>query len=498
MIDTSPASIAAVDLGSNSFHMIVADASNGQIKVIDRMREMVRLAAGLDENNELREDAATRAIECLMRFGERLQDLESGSVRVVGTNTLRKARNSSVFIAQAEAALGHPIDIISGSEEARLIYLGVSHGLEDDSDTRLVIDIGGGSSEFIVGRHFDPLVTESLHMGCVSMSNRFFADGGITRKAMHLAELAARQELEPIEERYRETGWQSAIGASGTNLAIRDVVIAHGWSEDGISKKSLDTLIEQMVEIGKVEDLDFQGLSNERRTVFAGGVAILRAAFEALGIQRMRVSDLALREGLLYDLLGRIQHEDVREQTIEGLIERYDVDRAQGERVSVTAREFWQQIAKPWQIDSDDALRLLRWAAKIHEIGSAISHSQYQKHGAYLVSHMDMPGFARGEQRQLAALVRCHRRKLPSSEFKQFVGEIPATLKKISVLLRLSIVLHRRRSVAELPPIVASAEDKTIRLKFPSQWLDEHPLTRADLEQEASFLKAAGFRLKFK
>ena len=498
MIDHLPETIAAIDLGSNSFHMIVAETDQGQFKVVDKMRDMVRLAAGLDATNKLDDATMDRAVASLERFGERLRDMEPGSVRVVGTNTLRKAKNSEKFVLRAEAALGHPIDIIAGSEEARLIYLGVSHGLEDESELRLVIDIGGGSTEFIVGRHFEPLVAESLHIGCVSMSNQFFADGKITAEQFEQAELYARQEIEPIEEKYRSTGWQTAIGASGTNLAIYKVVMQNGWSKDGITAEALVTLREKLIECGAIDNIDFLGLSNERRPVFVGGVAILCAAFEALSIQQLRVTDSALREGLLYDLLGRIQHEDVRERTVENLIERYQVDRGQADRVFVTARDFWEQVSGGWELDDENALLLLRWASQLHEIGRAIAHSQYQKHGSYLLANMDLPGFARGEQRRLAAIVRLHRRKLVDSVLSTFTEQWRQKLSRLIVLLRLSVVLHRRRSVLDLPDIKIKADAKAIKLQFPPDWLDEHPLTFADLEQEAAYLKATKFKLKFK
>lgn len=498
MIDHIPSTIAAVDLGSNSFHMIVAETSDGNFQVIDKMRDMVRLAAGLNKNNEIDEPTIEIALAALNRFGERLRDLDPGSVRIVGTNTLRKARNSAEFVSRAEAALGHSIDIIAGSEEARLIYLGVSHGLEDESEKRLVIDIGGGSTEFIVGRHFEPLLAESLHMGCVSMSNRFFSDGKISESQFEHAVISARQEIEPIEEKYRSSGWQTSIGASGTNLAIYDVVMENGWSKDGITAEALKTVRKELITCGSVEKINFAGLSNERRPVFAGGVAILCAAFEALEITHLRISDSALREGLLYDLLGRIQHEDVRERTVESLVERYQADRAQGERVFVTVRDFWEQAKKTWDLDDENSLLLLRWGSHLHEIGRAIAHSQYQKHGSYLLANMDLAGFARGEQRRLATLVRAHRRKISESSFKQYPEEWRKKLLKLVVLLRLSVVLHRRRSVLDLPAIKLKVDDASVKLQFPNDWLEKHPLTFADLEQESAYLKAAGYKLKFK
>jgi len=498
LIEDVPASIAAVDLGSNSFHMVVAETANGHFKIIDRVREMVRLAAGLGPDNNIGEDAKTRAIECLQRFGERIRDFETGSVRVVGTNMLRKARNGRDFRAEAEAAIGYPIDVISGREEARLIYLGVSHGLEDESDLRLVIDIGGGSTELILGRHFDPVMMESLHMGCVGMSAAHFADGEITASRMRLAQLRACQELEPIESTYRAQGWQSVIGASGTNVAIRDVIVAKGWSKDGITRASLEQLRDLMIDARHIDKLDLPGLSDERRPVFPGGVAILLGIFHTLDIDHLRVSSSALREGLLYDLLGRIQHEDVREQTVEGLIDRYGIDRGQGHRVFITAKNLWRQIGDDWGIAGDELERLLRWAGALHEIGRAIAHSQYHKHGGYLLTHLDMPGFSRGEQRRLAVLVRGHRRKYPLTEFDTLPKPIREGIEKLCVLLRLAVVLHRRRSETQLPDIKIKGEENKIRLRFPEGWLEDHQLTSADLEMEANYLKAAGYKLKFK
>ena len=499
MSTPNPTTIAAIDLGSNSFHMIVARVEqDDNFRVVDRMRSMVRLAAGLDGEGNLTDKATARALACLEQFGERVRSLPRGAVRVVGTNTLRKARNAAVFIARAEAALGHAIDIISGYEEARLIYLGVSHGLDDEADIRLVVDIGGGSTEFILGRRFDPLYMESLHMGCVSHSAMHLADGVISAATLHAAEIAARLELEPLETNFRRIGWQSEIGASGSIIAIRDVISALGFSQDGITPPALARLKQVMIEAGRVERLDLPSLSEERRPVFAGGVAILAATFDALGLARMRVSQSALREGLLYDLLGRIQQEDVRERTVAELVQRYQVEREQGDRIDHTAQRLLAQCPPEWQLAGEDQRRLLHWAAQLHEIGLAISHSQYQKHGEYLLSNHDMPGFARGEQRRLAALVRNHRRKLALPELHVLPPDQVAQVLRLVCVLRLAYVLHRRRASEHLPEVEFGVEGDTLRLRFPAGWLNEHPLTRADLEQEASYLKPAGFKLKFK
>ncbi|SCZ51841.1 exopolyphosphatase [Thiohalomonas denitrificans] len=493
----SPDSIAAVDLGSNSFHLIVAQPLNGHMHVVDRLRETVRLAAGLDARDHLSADARERALECLRRFGQRLEGLPPGSVRVVGTNTLRKARNAGDFIEEATAALGHPVEIIAGREEARLIYLGVSHSLPDAPDNHLVVDIGGGSTEVIIGKRFEALHRESLHMGCVSYSRRFFPKGRLTKSAMDEAVIAARLELEPVEADYRRFGWSDAVGASGTAKAVRQVMEQNGWSESGITLASLRRLSEAMIKAGHVDNLDFKGLKEERRPVFAGGVAVLIALFEALEIEAMQVSEWALREGVLYDLIGRIRHEDVRERTITAMAKRYNVDAAQAQRVEKTTLALLEPVADPWGLDGGEADYLLGWAARLHEIGLAVAHSQHHKHAAYLLENSDMPGFSRQEQQSLALLVRSHRQKFPAARLK---GVPPATatyLQRMAVLLRLAVALHRSRNDASLSGVGIAVDGKRITLKLPKGWLDANPLTRADLEVEARFLSAANYKFTF-
>ena len=498
MPNASPATIAAIDLGSNSFHMIVAHTVGDHFRVVDRMRRAVRLGAGLSADNQLDPAAIDRAMACLAQFGERVRGLPPEAVRVVGTNTLRKARNTAGFLARAEALLGHRVDVITGHEEARLIYLGVSHGLDDDADVRLVVDIGGGSSEFILGRRFDPLHMESLHMGCVGYSVRYFADGQISASRFKAAALAARQELEPIETSYRRIGWQSVIGASGTIMSVGDVLRQQGGGQDGITSVELDQLKQAVLAAGHVDKLNLPGLPDERRAVFPGGLAILCAIFDALGISRMRVSDSAIREGLLYDLLGRIQQEDVRERAVGALVMRYHIDSAQAQRVENTAVELLRQVATPWGLAGEENERLLRWAATLHEIGLSVSHSQYHKHGGYLLTYLDIPGFATGEQQRLAALVRGHRRKVPLFEWQKLpVAQFQRVL-RMCILLRIACVLHRRRSEESLASVAAQVENGTLKLRFAPEWLEAHALTHADLEQEAVYLKAANIKLKIK
>ncbi len=488
--------IAAIDLGSNSFHMIVAREVDGELQIRDRLREMVRLAAGMGADGRLDRAARVRALDCLSRFGQRLRGFGSGTVRAVGTNTLRKARSPN-FLRDAEEALGHPIEVISGLEEARLIYLGVSHGLPLSDETRLIVDIGGGSTELILGRRFEPLELESLYMGCVSFSQRYFPKGHISARGMREAVIAARQELLVIENHYRGIGWSEAVGASGTIKSVGEIARSMGWCDDGITLEAMQRLTQELVAAGHVQKLQLKGLNEERLPVVAGGAAVLLAIFEALDIKQMQVSDWALREGLLYDLLGRQRQEDVRERTIAALSDRYRVDLAQVARVENTATGIFRQVAEAWALQGEAREQLLIWAARLHEIGLAIAHSGYHKHGAYLLANSDMPGFSNNEQQLLAVLVRAHRRKLSESLFSELPTAQRQCLRRLTILLRMAVLLHRSHSAGELPEIGFSARGKTLRLRFPRGWLAEHPLTEADLAQEALHLKSVGYTLKF-
>lgn len=489
--------IAAIDLGSNSFHLVVAQADDGQIRVLDRLREMVRLAAGLDKNNELAADARERAIACLKRFGQRLSEMPPGSVRAVGTNTLRKMRYAEEFLAEAATALGHPIEIIAGREEARLIYLGVSHDLPDNGLRRLVIDIGGGSTELILGERFEPIQMESLHMGCVSFSQKFFANGEIKEKNWNKAVIAARLELQAIEADYRRIGWGEVVGASGTIRAVAEVIRSQGWNGTAITFTALQKLVDTMLAAGHINKLNLVGLKEERLAVFPGGVAVLYAIFQALQIEKMEAAEWALREGLLYDQVGRILHEDVRERTIATLMQNYRVDVQQALRVEQTARLLLSSVDKAWALDEEAAHHLLGWASLLHEIGLAIAHNQYHKHAAYLLENSDMPGFSRQEQKQLAILVRAHRRKFLLSLFKGQAQPETEKLLRLAIVLRLAVLLRRSRTDFELPLLAIDVMEKGLSLRFPDGWLDNHPLTAADLEQESLYLGDAKFVLHF-
>jgi exopolyphosphatase/guanosine-5'-triphosphate,3'-diphosphate pyrophosphatase len=490
-------SLAAIDLGSNSFHMIVGRLRNNQLQIIDRLREPVRLAEGLTQQHTLEHHVAQRALDCLQRFGQRLRDLPTDSVRAVGTNTLRRAHAASGFLDQAKAALGHSIEIISGIEEARLVHLGVAHSLADPGGRQLVVDIGGGSTEVIIGEGFRPIELESLYMGCVSMSQRFFPDGKIEKSAMKEAILAARLELQASKQRFNRIGWTMATGSSGTIRAVRNVVRETGWSDSGITPDSLKKLRSALIQFGHASKISFEAVSEDRKPVFAGGVAIISAVFHALKIERMLHSNGALREGLLYDLLGRLQHQDIREATVQSLSQRYHTDTEQALRVEETALALAEQVSPSWQLPEPYTTKWLHWAALVHEIGLLIAHSQYHKHGAYLLEYSDMPGFSLRDQRFLSALVRCHRRKFSPEIIKVLPEEVQDYAVKLCVILRLSVLLHRSRSHKSAPDFQAKAGDKLISLTFPADWLKEHPLSTADLKSEKKRLSVFDIRLEY-
>jgi exopolyphosphatase/guanosine-5'-triphosphate,3'-diphosphate pyrophosphatase len=486
--------IAAIDLGSNSFHMVLAKADHGELRILERLGDKVQLAAGIDEQRLLNEEAMQRGLDCLRRFAQLTTSLPEGAVRVVGTNALREARNRGEFIRRAEEVLGHPVEVISGREEARLIYLGVSHSIADTPGKRLVADIGGGSTEFIIGQRFEPLLRESLQMGCVSYTQRFFKDGKITAARYAQAYTAARLEIMGIEHALRRLGWEDVVGASGTIKAIGLAIQSAGLGNGDVNPQGLAWLKRKIFKLGEVEKLDLDGIKPDRRGIFPAGLAILEAIFDACEIQRMTHSEGALREGVLYDLLGRHHHEDVRERTLSALMERYHVDLEQAARVESKALQALEQVALAWQLDDEWHRDLLVWGARVHELGLDIAHYQYHKHGAYLIEHSDLAGFSRQDQQMLALLVRGHRRNIPKDKFADF-GEEGLKLIRLCVLLRFAILFHHIRGTQAMPKVQLQASEQSLEIVFPEDWLEANPLTQADFTQEAGWLKRIGVEL---
>jgi exopolyphosphatase / guanosine-5'-triphosphate,3'-diphosphate pyrophosphatase len=490
------AEVAAVDLGSNSFHLVVAREQGPELQVLDRLREPVRLAAGLDDAKQLSAAAQQRALECLQRFGQRLAGIPRDRVRVVGTKTLRKLRHSAEFVRAAEKALGHDVEIISGLEEARLVYAGVTHGFAGPP-RRLVVDIGGGSTEIIVGRGAEPRLMESVALGCVVHTQRFFDDGEITEKRFRKARIAARVELEFLEDRYRKAGWDVAVGSSGTVRGAWRVMRARGWAEDEITAAGLEKTVELLIETGRIDRIDYPDLRDDRRAVFAGGLAVLAGVFDTLRIERLATSENALREGVLYDLLGRLTDRDIRAETLAALAQRYGVDVPHAADVEATALKLLEPVLDDWKLDKKASRQLLGWAARLHECGLAIAHAGYHKHSEYILRNADLAGFSQTQQRLLAALVRLHRGKFAPAAWADLPEPWAEPIQRLAVLLRVAVLLHRSRAPGARPRIGLKAGRRSLELQFPRGWLDEHPLTAADLELEADYLADEDVKLKF-
>ncbi|MGN8158453.1 Ppx/GppA phosphatase family protein [Salinisphaera sp. SWV1] len=494
-----PVTVAAVDLGSNSFHMLIVRAEQGQRRVLDRIKESVRLAGGLSADGRI--DAATqqRALDCLARFGQRLAQLDEARVRVVGTNTLRQARGADEFIARAEAALGHPIEIIYGVEEARLIYAGVAEDLEAVDAQRLVVDIGGGSTELVIGRGAQVRRAESVALGAVTHTTRFFADGRVDKTTWKAAVTEARLALEPLAYDYRELGWSVALGASGSIKSIARVV---GADTPGatITSEALAKLARRLCKAGSVDKLAPDGVSSERRAIFAGGLAVLVGIFESLGVTAMQVSDKALREGVISDLLGRLSAHDSRDDGVDDAAHRFVIDRDHGRRVAETAARLWRSGHQGHQGDQlpagmAEAARVLRWAAMLHEIGLAVAHRAYHKHGEYLLNNADIRGFSQMDQHLLATIVRLHRGRLRTELIDALPSAWQTRTRDIVLALRIAVILHRGRNPATRPPVTLAHGDATLTVSIDADWLAERPLTRADLDREGERLAKAGLAL---
>lgn len=482
--------LVTVDLGSNSFRLQVCRNENGQLFVLDSLKEMVRLGAGLDENKYLTEDAQKRALACLEKFGERLRDFKREQVRVVATNTFRVAKNSASFIAKAEKVLGFPIEVIAGREEARLIYLGVAHTLPDTGERRLVVDIGGGSTEFIIGEGLKAKITESLPLGCVSYSMRFFAEDKVTSKNFQAAVMAARAEIQRIAPALKEEGWQAAVGASGSARALRDVFeVALNDDSNLITLPLMQKVAKLIIDAGSVKKAKLCGLKPDRTEVFLGGLTVMTAVFEELKIENMSITDAALRDGVLYDLIGRQLSKDMRDTTVTRFKQRYHIDVAQTVRVNELAQFFLQSLNVPAGMYDEHWFKCIEWASKLHEIGLSISHAAYHKHSAYIIANADMPGFSRKEQQKLAILMSGHR-----GDLKKMQDMIPDDSYWLPILaLRLAVLFCRGRKDIQLPnDLRLSVDGKKVKLFLDGEWLKKNPLTASALAQEETQWRKIG------
>lgn len=490
-------SYAAIDLGSNSFHMVVAKANSNHVEMIDSIKESVRLGSGLDANKNITAETERRALDCLARFAQRLRDIPPSHVRIVGTNTLRRAKNATSFNLIAASILGKPIEIISGREEARLIYNGVSHAMPGSNKRRLVVDIGGGSTECIIGEGYTPTLVESITAGCVSSTISDFPDGVITPAGMKHAITRASVELHPLISRYKAEGWDEAIGCSGTIKAVGKAVHELELCHETITWDAMLALHDQLVMSGSVSALNLESISEDRLAVLAGGFAVLYAVMRSLDIKEMKISQSALREGVIFDIVGREEHNDVQAHTIQRVMTRYHCDAIHADRVQQSAVALYTSVATQWQL-TEEHRNLLEHACALHEIGYAVSHSQYHKHGHYLLQNADLLGFSISEQNLLALMVRNHRRKFETSSYSTLPEMHRESTIRLTLLLRLAVLFHRDRATTQLPNLELKAHDHRIQLILPNRWLIDHPLTRTELEDEQNHLLQMGYELTVK
>ena len=487
--------LAAIDLGSNSFHLIIVKIEHGEMRPVETLAEKVQLGAGL-ENGQLSQEAIDRGLECLTRFAQLLESIEPERIRVVGTNALRVAKNRHDFTRPARRILGAKVDVIYGREEARLVYLGVAHSLADDAQSRLVIDIGGGSTEFIIGERFEPQRLESLQMGCVSFGRVCFPEGLINKDNYRNAYDRARVQAFHIRHRYNANHWEECVGSSGTLQAIETIITQNAWGEGGIDRKGLASLEKKLLTFETMDEIKLDGLAATRRSVIIPGVAITSALFDVLGIGHMRTSKGALREGVIYDLMGRLSHEDVRERTVNALMQRYAVDNELAEVVERRARTLFTATRMSWHLTTSD-WDLLHWAARTHEIGMAISHKHFNRHSAYLLRNADLPGFSQEEQEQLAVLALGQRGKLSDTLFTDIADTDQVRIKYLLAIMRLATCFKYVEKLAQLPDFSILASEHALTLEFPENWLQEHPLTARELGDEQNVLSKMGLDLAF-
>lgn len=490
-----PELYAGIDLGSNSFHMIVARLEHGQFRIIDRIKDMVRLGGGLDEEGRLDDATHRRAVDALARFGERIRNIPEHQVRAVGTQTFRRLSQPAAFLVVAETALGCPIDIVSGREEARLIWLGVSQGVAPAEGSRLVIDIGGGSTELVAGNSLVPALAESLPLGCVSLTRWGFPDGRLTEQRYQRVLERCRAELQAWRPQFREHGWDQAVGTSGTIRAIASMVESRHPGQDGqITRRTLDQLRAKLLEYPSSEDIDLAGLSTRRQPVIIGGLAALDAVMEALEIDQLRISPFALREGVLQDLMGRMGQQDPRDATVQGMMARYQIDRTQARRVTDWTSAAFAQVRDGWSMKPIHG-ELLHWISQLHEIGLGIAHDGHQRHTAYILEHADMPGFSRQEQEFMAIVAGLQRRRIDAEQIERLPARLHSVARRSIALLRLAVTICRARSESDSGDFSLTASDDRLGLTVDAGWLSSRPLVRHDLDIERQELRRLGLHL---
>ncbi|MDB5825438.1 MAG: putative exopolyphosphatase Ppx [Herminiimonas sp.] len=475
--------LAAVDLGSNSFRLHIAELAGGKIRIVKSARDPIRLGAGLDEKGNLTPQAMRSAIDCLARFSTILAEFPVTSVRVVATNTLRIARNRAMFLPQAEQAIGYPIEIISGEEEGRLIYLGVSDALPASQERRLVIDIGGGSTELILGVGSEIEKVESFTIGTVSQSLGFFPQGRIDASTFNAAVLSACSRFEDVAADYSASKWSQAYGSSGTVRAIADAISKNGIGDGTVSRHSVDALRDRLIGFGNASKVELAGMKPDRAGVIMGGLAVLIGLMQQLGIQSITPIEAGLRMGVLTDLTLRSTRRDRRELAVREFLQRFHVDETRANRVGDMARTLFLQL-KP---SSDNLLRHLYWSALLHEVGMSVSHSGYHKHGAYLVENADLSGFTTREQRMMGTLVLGQKGNLR----KVSDALANADLNRAILAMRLAVLFMHSRLDAKLEGVRVKMKTR-IDVEIQREWVVDHPTLSYWLDKEREHWREIG------
>ncbi|QLB12187.1 exopolyphosphatase/guanosine-5'-triphosphate,3'-diphosphate pyrophosphatase [Bisgaardia hudsonensis] len=493
--------IAAIDLGSNSFHMIIARIINGSVQILSRLKQKVQLANGLDEHNELSQEAISRGVNCLDLFAKRLRGFDPQNINVVGTYTLRRATNNQTFLKQAQQVFPYPINIISGKEEAKTIYAGVSH-TQPEQGRKFVVDIGGGSTEMVIGDNFQPIIAESRHMGCVSFAQKYFPNGQISPENFQKAKQSALDKIEDLAFEYNQLGWQYVLGSSGTIKTVHQVIIANLSADGIITAQHLEKLVQKVLAVSHFNQLNLSGLNPDRTDVFVPGLAILTAIFETFNIQTMRYSDGALREGIIYSLEKSFQVCDIRQRTATGLIKQFNIDEIQSKQVFLStlllAKQCWY-----WENKSQEKeiKEILYWAAKLHEVGITINHNNLQKHSAYILKNIELPGFDNDQQHLLSTLTRYQIQYFKLSDLPNFTRYKQKDILQLICLLRLAIILNKARQATEHTNKISLKINRTLNkwsLIFEKDYLEKNPLIKNDLSAEKDFLNSLKLKLNFK
>ncbi len=487
---------AVIDLGSNSFHMLITRLVADSVQVVDKVKRKVRLAAGLNSNNELDDTAIKRGLECLSFFAERLQDIPENNIRIVATATLRIAKNADIFIAQANAILGKNITLLSGEQEAKYIYLGVAH-TSCGKPNRLVFDIGGASTEIIAGADFSSKKVISLNIGCVTYLNRYFSDAKLTEHNFSQAIDAAKQQIAPHIADYTKLGWQIVLGGSGTMQALAEILLHHNQPAI-INLAFLKKMQTEAIGCQSINQLKIPGLLADRQPVFASGLAILIALFESFAINQLQLSSGAIREGLLYEMLPDMRQITIRQRTVKSLTEKFHIDTEHASRVTETVDALFDYCASNWQLSKDNSYKLLKTACALHEIGLLLEFKRHQQHGCYIIENADLPGFDQADRQLLAALVLCYKADIDIERLRQQSATSFETAKQLLVILRLAVIMCRRRNDDVLPHHNCVVNGQAIEVHLPKLWLNNHPLICDELKQESQHLNSIGFTLVIK